>query len=125
MQKTFASAFKGGHGNAVLYAGAIGLLLSDVIPTPADGLYFSLMQKNKAKLEKGDITPKQYWTRDAIFYYSLNPIWWSIVLGALYFTKGDYTQKAKVGLGLIAGGVVLSVLNKNIKKDEELLRKTK
>jgi len=123
MIKSIKSAVSSGHGNAVLYAGAIGLLLSDVIPTPADGLYFSLMQKNKAKLEAKEITPKQYWTRDAVLYYSLNPLWWSIILGAMIYTKGDYTKKAKIGIGLIATGVVLSVLHKNIKKDEEIIRK--
>ena len=121
MVKTISGAVKGGYGNAILYAGAIGLLLSDVIPTPADALYFYLQRKNKEKLSKGDITPKAYWTRDALYYYGLNPIWWSIVLGAMYFTKGDYTKKAKVGLGLLASGIVVGVLYKNIKKDEELL----
>jgi hypothetical protein len=123
MIKSIKSAVSSGHGNAILYAGAIGLLLSDVIPTPADGLYFSLMQKNKAKLQANEITPKQYWTRDAVLYYSLNPLWWSIILGAMIYTKGNYTKKAKVGLGILATGVVLSVLHKNIKKDEELMQK--
>jgi len=123
MVDTISSAVKGGHGNAILYAGAIGLLLSDVIPTPADGLYFYLQQKNKAKLQAKEITPKQYWVRDAAYYYGLNPIWWGLVLGSLYLTKGDYTQKAKVGIALIAAGAVIGVLNKNIKKDEKLLDK--
>jgi len=121
MKDTIGKAIKSGHGNAILYAGAIGLLLSDVIPTPADGLYFRLQQKNKAKLNSGEITPTQYWTRDAIYYYGLNPLWWGLVLGAMYFTKGDYTKKAKIGLGLVATGVVLSVIRKNIKEDEKLL----
>jgi hypothetical protein len=51
----------------------------------------------------------------------LNPLWWGLVLGAMYFTKGDYTKKAKIGLGLVATGVVLSVIRKNIKEDEKLL----
>jgi len=125
MRDTISSAIKSGHGNAVLYAGALGLLLSDILPTPADALYFNLQQKNKAKLESGEITPKQYWQRDAIYYYGLNPIWWALVLGAMYYTKGDYSQKAKVGVGLLASGIVIAVIHKNIKKDEELLSKKK
>ena len=121
MRDTISGAIKSGHGNAILYAGAIGLLLSDIVPTPADALYFSLMQKNKAKLTKREITPKKYWTKDALLYYGLNPLWWTIVLGAMYYTKGDYNQKAKVGLGLLASGIVIAVINNNIKKDEELL----
>jgi hypothetical protein len=123
MVNSISSAVKSGHGNAILYAGAIGLLLSDVIPTPADALYFKLQQVQKEKLQKKEITPKQYWTRDALYYYGLNPLWWAIVLGALYYTKGDYNQKAKVGLGLLASGVVVAILHSNIKKDEENLKK--
>ena len=117
MKDSIKSAVQGGHGDAILYAGALGLLLSDVIPTPADSLYFSLMQKNKRKLENKEITPKQYWEREALLYYGLNPIWWSVVLGALYLTKGEDTTKMKVGLGIIAAGGVIGVLNKNIQKD--------
>jgi hypothetical protein len=125
MRDTISGAIKSGQGNAILYAGAIGLLLSDIIPTPADALYFSLMQKNKEKLTKREITPNKYWTKDALLYYGLNPLWWTIVLGAMYYTKGDYSRKAKVGLGLLASGVVVAVINNNIKKDEKLLNFSK
>lgn len=117
MRDSIKSAFESGHGNAIIYAGALGLLVSDIIPTPADSVYFTMMQKNKRKLENKEITPKQYWTREAALYYGLNPIWWSIVLLSLYYTKGHYTNKLKVGLGLVSAGVVVSVLNKNIQKD--------
>jgi len=36
----------------------------------------------------------------------------------MYFGK-TYEQKRNIGLSLIAGGVVLGVLAKNIKKDEK------
>ena len=112
-------AIVSGHGNAIVYAGALGLLLSDVIPTPADGVYFYLQQKSKRKLENKEITPKQYWRREALYYYGLNPIWWSLVLGALVITKGTYTSKLKVGLAIVGAGAVIGVLNKNIQKDIE------
>lgn len=121
--KSIPEAIRSGHGNAVLYAGMLGLILSDIVPTPADAVYFSLMQKNKAKLQANEITPKHYWTRDALLYYGLNPLWWSLVFSVVYFTKGDFSQKAKVGLAIIAGGAVIGVLHKNIKKDEELKSK--
>ena len=118
MKETIKSAINQGHGNAILYAGALGLLLSDLIPTPADALYFNLMQKQNKKLENKEITPKQYWKKEAFLYYALNPLWWSVVLGSLYITKGDYSNKIKVGIAVISAGAVISVLNKNIIKDE-------
>lgn len=108
---------KKGGNIGILYAGAIGLLLSDIIPTPADGLYFYTERKLKDKLEKGTITSKQYWNYSALAYYGYNPIWWSLVLGALVFTKGDAKQKAKVGLAIVGAGAVLGVLHKNIELD--------
>lgn len=109
---------KGSH-TGLLYAGAIGLLLSDVIPTPADGLYFLTERKLKAKLEDGKITPKEYWTKSALAYYLYNPIWWGIVLGAMVAVKGDFEKKAKVGFAIIGAGAVLGVLHKNIEIDKQ------
>jgi hypothetical protein len=119
MQDTIKNAVKSGHGEAIVYAGALGLLFSDIIPTPADYVYFNLMQKQKRKLEEKQITPKEYWRNQAFLYYGLNPLWWGIVLGALYVTKGSYTTKIEVGLGIIAAGGVIGILNNNIKKDEQ------
>lgn len=105
--------------SSLLLAVGVGLILSDIIPTPADGLYFKLQQSNKEKLTKGEITPTQYWTRDALAYYGLNPIWWGAVLGAsLYFGK-TFEQKRNIMLSLVAGGVVVAVLYKNVKKDDK------
>ena len=103
----------------LLYAVGLGLFLSDLIPTPADAVYFSYMRSNKEKLNEQKITPKQYWTRDALGYYGFNAIWWLGVLGASYALGKDYYQKRNILLSIIAGGAVISVLHKNIKKDEK------
>jgi uncharacterized membrane protein YkvI len=108
------------HNTSLLIAVGVGLILSDIIPTPADALYFNIEQKNKAKLQSGEITPKQYWLRDAVAYYGLNPLWWTLVLGATLYGGKTYEQKRNILIGLVAGGLVLSVLHKNIKKDEKL-----
>lgn len=117
MQNSIQNAIKSGHGNAVVYAGAIGLLLSDIIPTPADAAYFYLNRKNRIDFENKKITAQKYWVREAAYYYGLNPLWWLLVLGAVYGTKGDYSKKMKVGIGLIAMGAVVGVVVKNINED--------
>lgn len=103
----------------ILTAVGIGLVLSDIIPTPADAVYFSMQQKNKELLQKGEITPKQYWTRDAVAYYGLNPLWWLLVLFLSIGLGKNFAQKRNILIGLAAGGVVLGVLYRNIKKDSE------
>ena len=112
-----------GAGEAVLYAGLIGLVVSDIVPTPADAIYFRSMAINKRKLEAKEITPKQYWTRDALLYYGLNPLWWSIVLGAVVLTKGDLGKKLKIGIALVGGGAVIGVISKNIREEEKSRKK--
>jgi len=105
------------HHSKILLATGIGLVLSDIIPTPADALYFKLQQKWKADLEDGKITPKQYWTKEALAYYGLNPIWWSAVLGASFLIGKTDSSRIKTFAILIAGGAVIGVIGKNIKKD--------
>lgn len=119
MIETIQSAFKSGHGVAVVYGIGAGLIASDIIPTPADAAYFRLMAINKRKLENKEITPNQYWTRDAVLYYGLNPIWWALVVGAVVLTKGDVGKKAEIGIGLLAAGAVVGVLAKNIREEEQ------
>jgi uncharacterized membrane protein YkvI len=106
----------------LLYAVGLGLLLSDLIPTPADSVYFYLQQKNKEKLEKKEITPKQYWTKDAVNYYGLNALWWGGVLITTHYIGSGYEQKRNLLIGLIGAGAVFSVLSNNIKKDEEFYK---
>lgn len=98
----------------LLYATAIGLVLSDIVPTPADAIYFKLQNKWNDQLSKGEITPKKYWTNDALAYYGLNPIWWSLVLGSsIYFGK-TYEQKVVIFASVLSAGAVLGVIHKNI-----------
>lgn len=108
-----------GAGEAVLYAGLLGLVVSDIIPTPADAIYFRMMEKNKQKLEENKITPREYWTRDAMLYYGLNPLWWTLVLVAVVNTKGGIDNKIKLGIGLIGAGAVFGVISKNIREEEK------
>lgn len=114
------NAIKSGHGTGILMAGMLGLVLSDLLPTPADALYFSQQQKNKAKLEKGQISAKQYWYRESVGYYGYNVVWWLLVYGAVASIKGDFKKKAELAVGLIAAGAVVSVIHKNIQKDTEM-----
>jgi len=81
MVKTIEDAIKSGHGNAIVYAGAIGLIFSDILPTPADAAYFYGERKLKEKQLKGEITSSQYCGYESALYYGLNPLWWTGVLG--------------------------------------------
>lgn len=102
----------------LLYATLIGLVASDIIPTPGDALYFWLHKKIRDKWTRGEYTAKQYWIRESFYYYFLNSTWWALVGTAIYFTHGNYKNKLKTGIILAGAGVMISVLFKIIQKDE-------
>lgn len=109
----------------LLYAVGVGLLLSDIVPTPADAYFFYRQRKNNELLERGNITAKQYWLRDAMGYYGYNAIWWGAVLGATHAFGKTYEQKRNILVGLLASGLVVGVIAKNIQKDEQRYASTK
>jgi hypothetical protein len=123
VRDTIQTAIKSGHGVGILYAGLIGLALSDIIPTPADALYFYNQQRLKEKFTKKEITPDKYWFKEGANYYGLNLLWWLTVIGVVSITKGGLKKKASVGVGVIAAGAVIGVIALNIKKDKELQKR--
>ena len=121
--KEILDATQGPHANGVLYAGAVGLLLSNIIPTPADALYFHREKKLKEKWDNKEITPEKYWQKTATAYYVYKPVWWGLVIIAMYFTKGDVKDKAKIGLMIVGAGAVVGIVYRNYTKDIQDVRR--
>jgi len=110
-----------GNGNALIYAALGAAILANCIPTVADGWYFSLQQKWKQELQEGKITPKQFWTRDVVNYYTITAGYYGVVLVTmLALNKNSFSTNSKILLGLLGGGLVIGVAMKNIQKDEEI-----
>ena len=109
-----------GDGNALIYTAILSAMIANVMPTPADAIYFWRQSVNKEKLEKGEITPTQYWTRDVLGYYSYTALWYGLVLTIIASTGGTYQTKAKILLATLGAGVVVGVVANNIKKDEKI-----
>jgi hypothetical protein len=125
MKKIFeeiGNASKGEYGAGVLYAGAVGLILSDIIPTPADALYFYTEKKLRDKWKNGEITPEKYWKKTAMAYYLYNPIWWILVLAVVYNIEGDLAKKAKIGLTIAGAGAVVGIIYRNYSQDIKQIR---
>lgn len=103
----------------LLLTGMVGLVASDIIPTPADGIYFYLERGLRDGYINGTITPKQYWAWKTIYYYGLNPLWWLAVLGVTASIHADVKHKLYIASGIIGAGAVAGVIMNNIKKDIE------
>ncbi len=120
MDTGIQKAIKDGNGNAIIMTAVIAAAIANFLPTPADYFYFSAQSKNKEKLEKGEITPKQYWTRDILGYYSYTAIWYMSLFLILQAAGGTYKNNARILIALLSGGLVIGIAQKNIKRDEEL-----
>ena len=103
--------------HTVLVAG-IAAIVADILPTPADALYFDIQRKLKKKQDAGEITAKQYWLREGLAYYTLNPLWWGIIMGITLGMKGDVKHKLMIGLGVLGIGAVVGTLAMNARKEK-------
>jgi hypothetical protein len=104
--------------NGLLFAALAGLVLSDIIPTPGDALYFHYVKKWRDMWSAGKLTSRQFWTKEALAYYTFNSTWWLIVGFATFATPGKAQNKLKTLLALTGVGIVAGVLIKNVKSDE-------
>ena len=117
-----------GNGNTIIYTALIAAMLANAVPTVADGIYFSLQQKWKQQLQEGKITPEKYWQRDILHYYTITAGYYGVVLlTMLALNKNSFSTNSKILLGLLGGGLVISVGMKNIEKDKQIaeLKKNK
>ena len=121
MTNGFREIIKSGNGNTLVYTALIAAMLANALPTPADSFYFQLQFELKRDLESGKITPKEYWSRDILNYYTYTAAWYALLLLVLLAIDGEYKNNAKIIVVLISGGLVFGIWKKNIEKDNALL----
>ena len=116
----FGEVIKSGNGNTLILTALIAAAVANALPTPADGLYFNMQQKIKEQLNKGEITPKEYWTKDILHYYTFTAGWYILLILLILAIGGKYQTNSKILIVLISGGFIFGVWKKNIEKDEAL-----
>lgn len=120
MKKVFEqiiNASQGRHSDGVLYAGAVGIILSNIIPTPAEAVFYYREKSLKKQLEEGKISPEAYYRGNYRSLHYSKSIWWIGILAAMYFHKGNTQNKAMFGLALVGGGAVAGLVYKMMRKD--------
>jgi hypothetical protein len=116
----FGEVIKSGNGNTLILTALIAAAISNMMPTAMDPLYFDLQFRLKRDLQAGKITPKEYWSRDIVGYYTYTAAWYVLLILIVLALGGKYKTNAKILIVLISGGFVFSVWKKNIEKDEAL-----
>lgn len=101
-----------------LYVGIIGMVLSDLLPTPADAIYFNHERILRNKWKKELIEPEPYWEKTASNYYLYNAAWWTAVGIVTALTPGSAKNKLMVLATLSGAGAIFAVLYNNIEKDK-------
>jgi hypothetical protein len=117
---SFGEVIKSGNGNTLILTALIAAAIANALPTIADPLYFNLQFKLKQELQEGKITPKEYWSRDIVGYYTYTAGWYLLLILLVLAIGGKYQTNAKILVVLISGGFVFGVWKKNIEKDEAL-----
>ena len=103
----------------VMLAAGLGLIASNIIPTPGDAMYFYRKKKNIEKLNKNELTPTEFWSKDAFGYYFYNSAWWALILGGSMFLATDLKQpKVKTFVVLTGLAAVATVLYNNTRNEK-------
>lgn len=111
---------KQGNGNTLIYTALLAGAIANCLPTPFDAVYFERVNKLTRDYENGKITARQKEWHIAGEYYFWTTLWYVALFMGVYAFGGKYKNNAKILIALIAGGMVMGAVQKNIQIDEKL-----
>jgi hypothetical protein len=109
-----------GNGNAILYTALIAGAIANTLPTPFDSIYFRRINKLERDFDAGTISAEKLEWHVALEYYAWTSLWYVTLFTGIYAIGGQYKNNARILLALVAGGLVLGSVNKNIEVDKEI-----
>lgn len=112
-----------GNGNAIIFTALIAAGLANMIPTPFDGIYFRRVNKLERDFDNGLISPEKLEWHVAGEYYVWTALWYGALFTGIYAFGGKYKNNARILLGLVASGLVIGAIQKNIEVDREVAKK--
>lgn len=112
-----------GNGNTLLYTALIAAAVANAVPTPFDSIYFRRVNKLQRDYDENKISPESLEWHIAGEYYLWTSLWYVTLFTGVYAFGGKYKTNARVLLGLIAGGLVIGAVNKNIQTNKEIKAK--
>ena len=113
-----------GNGNTLLYTALIAAAVANAVPTPFDSIYFRRVNKLQRDYDEDKISPEKLEWHIAGEYYLWTSLWYATLFTGVYAFGGKYKTNAKVLLGLVAGGLVIGAVNKNIEINKQLKKKS-
>jgi len=114
-----------GNGNTLLYTALLAAAIANTVPTPFDSIYFRRVNKLQRDYDEDKISPESLEWHIAGEYYLWTSLWYVTLFTGIYAFGGKYKTNAKILLALVAGGLVIGSVQKNIKINKELKKSEK
>lgn len=111
---------KEGNGNTILYTALIAAAVANTLPTPFDAIYFTRVNKLRREYDNGLITPEKFQWHIAGEYYLWTSLWYATLFTGIYAFGGKYHNNARILLAVVAGGLVIGSVQKNIEIDKKI-----
>ena len=109
-----------GNGNTLIYTALIAAAVANTLPTPFDSIYFRRVNSLQRDYDENKISPEKLEWHIAGEYYLWTSLWYATLFTGVYAFGGKYKTNARILLAVVAGGLVLGAVNKNIQIDKEL-----
>jgi hypothetical protein len=110
---------KQGDGNTLLFIAILSAAAANALPTPMDSVYFFRVSELKRQYEAGKISAENFEWHTAGEYYLWTTLWYLGIGGVLLAANNDYKNNIKLLFTLLAAGLVVGVVQKNVQKDKE------
>ncbi len=120
MDLGISKAINSGNGNAILYTALLGAMVANAMPTPFDSIYFRNVNKLERQFDAGEISAEKLEWNVAGQYYLWTAGWYLALFTGVYAFGGKYKNNAKVLLALVAGGLVIGTVQRNIQYNKEV-----
>jgi hypothetical protein len=120
MDLGISKAIDSGNGNAIIYTALLGAMVANAMPTPFDSIYFRNVNKLERQFDAGEISAEKLEWNVAGQYYLWTAGWYLALFTGIYAFGGKYKNNAKVLLALIAGGLVVGTVQRNIQYNKEV-----
>lgn len=114
--KDVKELFKGEYKETAFLVMGIGMMISDLIPTPADAIW--IMCERWLEKNRMNLSPEEYWGRKMLAYYLPNAGYWLGITLLIYYLKFPFEDKLKIFIGLISGGAIVGFVLKYILEDK-------
>ena len=111
---------KDGNGNTLLYTALLAAAIANTLPTPFDSIYFRRMNTLQREYDDKKISAEKLEWHMAGEYYLWTSLWYATLFTGIYAFGGKYKTNAKILLALVAGGLVLGAVQKNIEVDKQI-----